>query len=35
MSVGSIASKALSDNKQLMASAAVFETGRHRQQETD
>ncbi len=28
MSVGSIASKALSDNKQLMASAAVFETGR-------
>ena len=28
MSVGTIASKALSDNKQLMASAAVFETGR-------
>lgn len=28
MSVGSIASKALTDNKQLMASAAVFETGR-------
>lgn len=28
MSVGSIASKAMTDNKQLMASAAVFETGR-------